>query len=120
MLRSWYKALFKIGEMSGCHQMPERSFFIKEKQFPVCARCTGAVIGYCAGGITYLFFKLPIIICVSFCVIMFVDWLLQRLQIAESTNLRRLITGTVCGFGLIQLYLAAFVFLVNKIYLLFI
>ena len=34
-----------IGNHSGCHQMPERSFFYKGKQFPVCARCTGVIIG---------------------------------------------------------------------------
>ena len=32
-----------------CHQKPERSFFYKEKQFPVCSRCTGIVIGAAAG-----------------------------------------------------------------------
>ena len=34
-----------IGNHSGCHQMPERTFFYKGKQFPVCARCTGVIIG---------------------------------------------------------------------------
>jgi len=32
-----------------CHQKPERSFFYKKKQFPVCSRCTGIVIGAAAG-----------------------------------------------------------------------
>ena len=32
-----------------CHQKPERSFFYKEKQFPVCSRCAGIVIGAVAG-----------------------------------------------------------------------
>ena len=32
------------GKRLGCHQMPERSFFIKGYQFPVCARCTGVLV----------------------------------------------------------------------------
>jgi uncharacterized membrane protein len=38
-----------------CHQLPERSFFLGDRQFPVCARCTGlyasagaAVLGWWA------------------------------------------------------------------------
>ena len=40
-----------IGNHSGCHQMPERSFFYKGKQFPVCARCTGVIIGFRRAGL---------------------------------------------------------------------
>ncbi|PQL91928.1 DUF2085 domain-containing protein [Apibacter adventoris] len=29
-----------------CHQKPERSFFWKRKQFPLCARCTGIYIAF--------------------------------------------------------------------------
>ena len=35
---------------------------------------------------------------------MFLDWYLQRMKIKESTNIRRLITGMICGFALGQLY----------------
>ena len=31
---------------SFCHRKPERSFFWRGKQFPVCARCTGIHLGY--------------------------------------------------------------------------
>lgn len=27
----------------GCHRRPERSFFYKGRQFPICARCTGGI-----------------------------------------------------------------------------
>ncbi|MGG7175281.1 DUF2085 domain-containing protein [Clostridium neonatale] len=30
--------------MCGCHQLPDRSFFIRSYQFPICARCTGNVV----------------------------------------------------------------------------
>ena len=36
-------SLMEYGHKIGCHQMPERSFFYKEYQFPVCARCTGVI-----------------------------------------------------------------------------
>lgn len=42
---SIYERLMQIGRSSGCHQLPERSFFYNGKQFPVCARCTGAIVG---------------------------------------------------------------------------
>ena len=32
----------------GCHCRPDRSFFYKGKQFPVCARCTGELAGILA------------------------------------------------------------------------
>ena len=31
------------------YRMPERSFFYKGKQFPICARCTGILVGYLFG-----------------------------------------------------------------------
>ena len=39
----WIK-LMNYGEKLGCHQMPERSFFINGYQCPVCARCSGAMV----------------------------------------------------------------------------
>ncbi|HOA21519.1 MAG TPA: DUF2085 domain-containing protein [Anaerolineaceae bacterium] len=39
----WSK-LSAIG-YSVCHQIPERSFFAHEHQFPLCARCTGMYLG---------------------------------------------------------------------------
>ena len=42
-LLKWIKYM-KYGKILGCHQKPERSFFYKGYQFPVCARCTGVVI----------------------------------------------------------------------------
>lgn len=44
----WLK-LMKMGARLGCHQRPDRSFFYKGYQFPVCARCTGLFVGYFVG-----------------------------------------------------------------------
>ena len=36
-----------------CHQIPERSFFIGEHQFAVCARCTGLYAGFTLATVVY-------------------------------------------------------------------
>lgn len=105
-----YRVLTMLGEMSGCHRMPERSFFWHGKQFPVCARCTGAFVGYVFGAVIYPFFRVSVITAGLFCALMFLDWLVQRLDILPSTNLWRLITGLLCGFALMQLYLRFLLF----------
>ena len=89
----------KMGEIWGCHQMPERSFTIKGWQFPVCARCTGVLIGHTAGAITYFKGKRPFKSAFAGCCVMLADWLVQYLGIKESTNKRRLFTGILGGFG---------------------
>lgn len=93
-----------LGNHSGCHQLPERSFFIHGKQFPVCARCTGVFIGQLLS-----LFTIPFKINWGFGIlglsIMGIDWLCQEVRIRESTNIRRLITGVIGGFGLFILYI---------------
>lgn len=111
-----YKRLWKLGAYLGCHRIPERSFFIKGKQFPLCARCTGAVIGYLIGGILYFFVKLDIWICILFGLIMFADWLIQYLKWKKSTNFRRLITGILCGVGIIQIYFMIIEYIIKTLY----
>ena len=97
-----------IGNNSGCHQMPERSFFYHGKQFPVCARCTGVFIGQSAAVILALF-KLTLKLRISLILIctMGLDWCIQALNIKQSTNIRRLITGICGGLGVFSLYISA-------------
>lgn len=95
----------KAGSRTGCHQLPERSFYYKGWQFPVCARCTGVIIGYiAAGGLAFLFHP-NIFIIGACCLVMLCDWLLQFLKIKESTNIRRLITGIIGGYGVMSGYI---------------
>lgn len=93
----------KIGAWLGCHQMPDRSFFIKNKQFPLCARCTGVIIGYIFVFASAAFYLLPVWICFDFCLVMFLDWLVQFMRIKKSSNFRRLITGIIGGIGVMSL-----------------
>lgn len=98
--------LDEIGERSGCHRKPERSFFYKGYQFPVCARCTGVCLGQIGAILINIFYKIPLhsaLICLAF---MGFDWGIQELNIKPSTNPRRFLTGFLGGFGLFSIYIA--------------
>lgn len=82
----------------GCHQMPERSFFYKEYQFPLCARCTGIAIGHfvavCAA--PFRTFNLSI---ATLMIPLAVDGTIQYCTAYESNNIKRLLTGVLYGFA---------------------
>lgn len=103
--KSVVKTLDEIGEASGCHRMPERSFFFKGHQFPVCARCTGVFVGQLSAIIYGFFKKVPTHISIILLGIMGLDWGIQEIKLCESTNTRRFITGICGGFGLFSLYI---------------
>ena len=86
----------------GCHQIPERSFFIKNYQLPICARCSGVLIGYL---LALLFFNIDINILILFIFmgIMFIDYFLHFKNILISNNYRRLLTGILGDFGLLKI-----------------
>lgn len=96
--------LDKLGEYSGCHRMPDRSFFYKGHQFPVCARCTGVCIGQISAILINCIVSVPMNISILLLAIMGFDWSIQEFKIKSSTNFRRLITGILGGFGLFSLY----------------
>lgn len=93
-----------LGAIYGCHQMPSRSFFIKDYQFPLCARCFGVLIGELISFVTIFLVKINIFDCLLFLIPMGIDWVLQEYCNIESNNIRRLITGIMGGFGLIYMY----------------
>ena len=88
-----------------CHRKPERSFFIKGYQFPVCSRCTGFYITLFAYFIyAYYFFVDYNVYLLAFAVLLLiptvVDGLTQLFEYRESNNFLRFITGLVGGLGL--------------------
>lgn len=89
----------------GCHQRPERSFFVKGYQMPVCARCEGELIGILAALIAVWFLRPPYWLMAVMMVPMAADGLIQGLTEYESTNWRRLITGILFGFGITMIIL---------------
>ncbi len=116
MTEQQYQLVMRLGTQMGCHQLPERSFFIKGHQFPVCARCTGVILGQIIGFCCYFTFELPSMRICMFCGVMLLDWLVQLVRLRESTNLRRLLTGLLCGFALGQFYLGILVRFIEKIF----
>ena len=85
--------------------MPDRSFFFKGYQFPVCARCTGILIGYIIGVIYIIFSnKLGYILELLLIVPLLIDGIGQYRGYFVSTNIRRLITGILGGISVICLF----------------
>jgi uncharacterized membrane protein len=97
-----------------CHRIPERSFFYKGKQFPICARCTGILIGYLFGIIystlskkSHLLFQLLLLIPIA------IDGLGQLHGYWTSNNTRRLLTGILAGIATIGFFRVAIVLGLN-------
>lgn len=102
-----WKKLMELGERTGCHQKPERSFYVQGYQMPVCARCTGVLLGYLIAIPAFIrwgFMRTPSLIG---SLAMLVDWTLQSSEIKKSNNIRRFVTGVLGGYGIMsfQLYL---------------
>ncbi|MFA6268860.1 MAG: DUF2085 domain-containing protein [archaeon] len=96
-----------------CHQLPERSFFIKGKQFPLCARCVGQLIGAIVGfvliGIEIL---IPATISGILIVPLLIDGFSQLFGLRQSNNSLRFLTGILFGIGFTMLsYLGSKLFL---------
>lgn len=101
--QTFHRFIMRAGQLTGCHQMPERSFFLGQYQFPLCARCTGLSIGYLISGTLLFWYRLPLWACLSCMALLFFDWYMQYLGLLPSTNRRRLLTGILCGCGYLHL-----------------
>lgn len=83
-----------------CHRKPERSFFWKGQQFPVCARCTGIHIGYITFPLfMFNIFTLNIWWTIALIIPTFIDGLTQAFFKRESNNFLRVTTGLMAGVG---------------------
>ena len=78
----------------GCHCRSDRSFHYKGRKFPICARCTGELLGILGSVIIFWLWRPNIIL----------DGFIQALTKYESTNVRRLFTGILFGIGLASLF----------------
>lgn len=110
-----WKRLMKAGERTGCHQLPERSFFIRGYQFPVCARCTGVLLGYMMGIIFYALYGGNVALSLLGCSVMAIDWSIQALKIKESNQTRRIITGFFGGYGVITIEITFIFWLLKEL-----
>lgn len=104
LTKIWIKSMDWCSKYWGCHQIPERSFFFKGFQFPICARCTGILIGYITSPIFIFFGLFPNIYgSILFIVPMAIDGTVQLFTKYNSNNIKRVITGYLSGFGLVTL-----------------
>ncbi|WP_374047254.1 DUF2085 domain-containing protein [uncultured Methanobacterium sp.] len=88
-----------------CHRLPERTFKIKGRYFPVCSRCTGFYVGaftyFIYAYFFYVNYTTPLIIFAILVMIpAFLDGFTQLISLRESNNTIRFFTGLIAGIGL--------------------
>lgn len=84
----------------GCHRRPERSFKWRSGlPFPVCARCTGELLGMLFAAATAWVWHPPLWALFVLLLPMVADGFIQLLTKYESTNPRRLVTGLLFGYA---------------------
>jgi uncharacterized membrane protein len=115
----WEKA--RVIGYALCHQLPDRSFFIHEHQSPLCARCTGMYLGFFIGLIFLIVrrrthsARMPttaiISILIGFMTIMGIDGVNSTIsiipgapQLYHTTNVHRIVTGTLFGIAMCMLF----------------
>lgn len=103
LLNDFHKSMMILFKYTGCHQMPSRSFFVRGYQFPLCARCTGVVLGYIIGVIGSFFIHPAFYWGFILLIPMGIDWIYQSVRKKESVNWRRFLVGLLGGIGIIIL-----------------
>lgn len=87
----------------GCHARPDRSFYWKGRQFPICARCTGELVGILVGIPTAILMgPMSIQICIVFMLPLVIDGFRQLLTHYTSNNIRRFVTGLFFGIAFVS------------------
>ncbi|WP_230980937.1 DUF2085 domain-containing protein [Rossellomorea arthrocnemi] len=99
-MKEWFALSFMP-----CHRMPDRSLIVKDKQFPLCFRCMGILMGMIIGiPSTWLLFhsltSVHLLLAGLLIFPLLVDGFTQKWEWRGSTNPLRLMTGLLCGMGL--------------------
>ena len=110
----------KVLSKLSCHQIPERTFNIRGRYFPVCARCTGLYLGVFFYLIyqyySYVYYSIDLtILAILMVVPTFLDGFTQFLGLRESDNKLRLITGFLGGIGLSILVVSIKLYLLSDV-----
>lgn len=94
----------------GCHCRPDRSFYFKNKKFPICARCTGELIGMISSPFLFYFFHPSILINLLLMFPMILDGFIQLLTKYESNNIKRFFSGILFGYSLFNIIIISIIF----------
>lgn len=94
-----------LGTLPICNLNKNRAFFIGEFCFPFCVRCSAIMISIVLTIIFVSLFKIKTKkICIIFWILLIipclVDGIMQYFFNIESNNVKRLITGILCGIGI--------------------
>jgi|SRR5579862_3242740 len=103
--------LYRVSFLTGCHQLQERSFFICERQMPLCARCTGILVGLTLFPVSREIhgWLVPIVLFTVF----LTDSLTQLFRLRKSNNLLRFTTGIGFSVAILSLLGGAMKWLSN-------
>ncbi|MBQ6634207.1 MAG: DUF2085 domain-containing protein [Ruminococcus sp.] len=113
-IKLWIKLMNIGSRVWGCHQIPERSFFFRGWQFPICSRCTGIIIGESLG---FTRIKRPNAakVCIVLMIPLIIDGLIQFKTEYESNNQKRFVTGLLFGYGFINLLISLILQIINTL-----
>ncbi len=118
LLQSIAHVIFVLYKVT-CHQLPERSLFVFGYQMTVCSRCFAIYAAFLAGCVAFAFvrtrlkiwsLKYFVIICIPMAIDGFAQLFgvplprgigpgFELIWMTESTNLMRIVTGSIFGFG---------------------
>jgi uncharacterized membrane protein len=84
-----------------CHRLTSRSFFIRNRQFHLCARCTGLLVGYIVSPLFLLLGEFAARAFIVFCTALILDGTTQILGWRQSNNTLRFATGLGTGATLL-------------------
>lgn len=97
-LYKWLPIIF------GCHCRDDRSFIVRRRKFPICARCTGELAGILLCAATGWLGLPEWYVCLGLMAPMVLDGFIQLKTSYESTNPRRFATGLLFGYALAALF----------------
>ena len=102
----------------GCHCRADRSFFFRGQQFPICARCSGELVGMIVSAVLLPLWMPPAWGAGLMLLPLILDGGVQALTRYESRNLRRFVTGLLFAVGLITLFVrsSAYVYGLGQYY----
>ena len=113
MKKTVYEWLMAVGHRAGCHQRADRSFYWKGRKFPLCARCTGVLVGYILAVPIYAVCRKNMSVYAVCCIPLVIDGLTQLWEWRVSTNRRRFATGALAGYGICSMAITLLLFVKN-------